>query len=111
MPKWIAALLVSGCLCAPDLAFALSDQDIVGIPNEQALVVGAGIIAGGLVVHLVVPAEFAYLAGGVGGGLAALWWYQNGGEAQLRPLLKLNRASAAADARDGPVLDGVALAH
>jgi hypothetical protein len=113
MPKWIAAVLVSGCLCAPNVAFALSDQDqfrdIVGISKEQALVVGAGIIAGALVVHLVVPADFAYLAGGVGGGLAANWWYQNGGEAQLRPLLKLDRASAVANAPRGPVLEGVAL--
>ncbi len=113
MPKWTAAVLVSWCLCAPNFAFALSDQDqfrdMVGISKEQALVVGAGIIAGALVVHLIVPADFAYLAGGVGGGLAAHWWYQNGGEAQLRPLLKPDRASAAANARDRPIVEGIAL--
>jgi hypothetical protein len=113
MPKWIAAVLVSGWLCAPNLAFALSDQgwsaDIASIPKEQTLVVGAGIIAGALVLHLVVPGDFTYFAGGVVGGLAALWWYENGGETKLRPLLKLDRATGGLSARGGPLLDGVAL--
>ena len=122
MPKWIAALIVAGCLCLPVFAFARSDQgrigvspaattldgDILGIPKEQVAVVGAGIVAGALVLHLVVPGDFAYFAGGVVGGLAALWWYENGGEIKLRPLLRLDRATAAANARAGPVLQGVA---
>src|SRR5712691_9566752 len=108
MPKWIAAVLVLGCLCAPDFAFARADQgdfgagpagyipagDILGIPKEQAAVVGAGIVAGALVLHLVVPGDFTFFAGGVVGGLAALWWYEHGGEARLRPTLKLDRAAA-----------------
>jgi hypothetical protein len=122
MPKWIAAALVLGCLCAPDFAFARADQgdfgaspagyipagDILGIPKEQAAVVGAGIVAGALVLHLVVPGDFTYFAGGVVGGLAALWWYQNGGEARLRPKLKLDRAATVVNARGGPVLEGIA---
>jgi hypothetical protein len=122
MPKWIAAALVLGCLCVPDFAFARADQgdfgaspagyipagDILGIPKEQAAVVGAGIVAGALVLHLVVPGDFTYFAGGVVGGLAALWWYQNGGEARLRPKLKLDRATTVINARGGPVLEGIA---
>ena len=112
MPKWIAALLVSGCLCAPHSALAVSDQgrfgDILGVPREQALVVGTGIIAGAVVLHLVVPGDFTYFAGGVVGGLAALWWYENGGETRLRPLLRLDNA-AAVNRGAGPVLQGIAL--
>jgi hypothetical protein len=121
MPNWIAAVLVSCCLYASDFAVARADQgnfgagpagylpagDILGIPKEQAAVVGAGIVAGALVLHLVVPGDFTYFAGGIIGGLAALWWYENGGEARLRPKLKLDRATAAVNARGGPVLEGV----
>jgi hypothetical protein len=121
MPNWIAAVLVSCCLYASDFAVARADQgnfgagpagylpagDILGIPKEQAAVVGAGIVAGALVLHLVVPGDFTYFAGGIVGGLAALWWYENGGEARLRPKLKLDRATAAVNARGGPVLEGV----
>src|SRR5712691_3933241 len=121
MPKWIAAVLVLGCLCAPDFAFARADQgdfgagpagyipagDILGIPKEQAAVVGAGIVAGALVLHLVVPGDFTYFAGGVVGGLAALWWYERE-HAKKRPVLKVDRASAVTNAGAGPVLEGVA---
>jgi hypothetical protein len=122
MPKWIAAVLVLGCLCAPGFAGARADQvdftarlagsspagDILGVPKEQVAVVGAGIVAGALVLHLVVPGDFTYFAGGVVGGLAALWWYEHGGEARLRPTLKLDRATAVVNARGGPVLEGIA---
>jgi len=122
MPKWIAAVVVLASLWAPDFAAARADQgqfganlagyipagDILGIPKEQALVVGAGIVAGALVLHLVVPGDFTYFAGGVVGGLAALWWYEHGGEARLRPTLKLDRATAVVNARGGPVLEGIA---
>ena len=70
--------------------------------------VGAGIIAGALVLHFVVPADFTYFAGGVAGGLAALWWYENGGEASL-PSLKLNRTATAINPRGGPLLQDIAL--
>ena len=116
-------MVVMACLCAPNLAFARGDQertgytlaqdimagDILGIPKEQALVVGAGIIGGAIVLHLVAPGDFAYFAGGALGGLAALWWYENGGETKLRPLLRLERASAVLNAPDRPVLEGIAL--
>ena len=113
MPKWIVAAVVAVWLCTPGFAFAQPDQGqsgtIAGVSNEQALVVGAGVIAGALILHFVVPGDLTYFAGGVVGGLAALWWYEDGGEASVRPLLKLNRTGAAAYARGGPILDGVAL--
>jgi hypothetical protein len=114
MPRWIAAALVAGCLCAPVFALApaaraqaLSEGS--GISREQALVVGAGIVGGALVLHFVVPGDFTYFVGGIVGGLAALWWYENGGETAFRPLLKLDRAAATADARGRPILQGVVL--
>jgi len=123
MPRWIAAVLVIACLCAPNLAFARGDQtraeytpaqdilagDILGVSKEQALVVGAGIVGGALVLHLVAPGDFTYFAGGILGGLAALWWYENGGESKLRPLLRLDSAGAVLNARGRPVLEGLVL--
>lgn len=120
MRKWIAAAAVALWLCAPTLAVAAADQgqsgdalagDIFGVSKEQALVVGAGILGGGLVLHLVIPGELTYFVGGVAGGLAALWWYENGGETQLRPLLKPARAGTGATAPGRPVLAGLALAR
>src|SRR5258707_3436271 len=116
MPRWIAAVLVLGCLCAPNLASARADQgqaeyllagDMLGVSKEQALVVGAGIVGGAIVLHLVAPGDFTYFAGGVLGGLAALWWYENGGEAKLRPLLRLDSAGAGGVARGRPALDSL----
>jgi len=73
------------------------------------LVVGAGIVGGALVLHLVAPGDFTYFAGGILGGLAALWWYENGGESQLRPRLRLDSASAAANTRGRAAIEGLAL--
>jgi hypothetical protein len=121
MPKWIVVLLVAGCLCAPAVAIARSDPggaevrlaasgldgDILGIPKEQAAVVGAGIVAGALVLHLLVPGDFTYFAGGVIGGLAALWWYENE-HAKKRPALKVDLAGTIRNAGAGPVLEAAA---
>lgn len=118
IPRWIAALWLAACLCTPNFVFARADQsqpeyipagDILGASREQALVVGAGIVGGALVLHLVAPGDFTYFAGGVLGGLAALWWYENGGEGQVRPLLRLESASAVVNARGHPALEGLAL--
>jgi len=112
MLRWIAALLLAACLCTPNFASARADQgDILGVSKEQALVVGAGIVGGALVLHLVAPGDFTYFAGGVLGGLAALWWYENGGESQLRPLLRVDSASAVATGRGHPALEGLVLAR
>ena len=121
MPKWIVVLLIAGCLCAPDVASARADPggaevrlaassldgDILGIPKEQAAMVGAGIVAGALVLHLVVPGDFTYFVGGVVGGLAALWWYENE-HAKKRPVLKVDRAGTVRNASAGPVPEGAA---
>lgn len=118
MHRWIAAPLLAACVCAPNFASARADQgqaeflpagDILVVSKEQALVVGAGIVGGALVLHLVAPGDFTYFAGGILGGLAALWWYENGGEGQLRPLLRLDSANAAAKMRGRPALEGLAL--
>jgi hypothetical protein len=110
MPRSIAALLLAACLCLPNLVSARAEQgEILGVSREQALVVGAGIVGGALVLHIVAPGDFTYFAGGVLGGLAALWWYENGGESQLHPVLKVDRATLAADLRGRPALDGLAL--
>jgi hypothetical protein len=115
MPRWIVAALVVGYLCAPHFAFARTDEgqsgDSLSISKEQALVVGAGIVGGALVLHLVVPGDYTYFAGGVVGGLAALWWYENGGETTLRPLLNPDRAAASANSRDRSILRGIVLAR
>lgn len=109
MRKWIAAALVAGCLAAPGGGVALADQGqalrVVEVPKEQALAIGAGVIAGALVVHFVVPGDFAYFAGGVAGGLVAWWWYEHhdGGPPPLRP----NRAAAVTEQRV-PFADGAA---
>jgi hypothetical protein len=112
MPKWIAAAVVALWLCAPTLGAAADQRqsgdalagDVLGVSKEQALVVGAGILGGALVLHLVIPGELTYFVGGVAGGLAALWWYENGGQTQLRPLLKPAGTSMAATASGHPVL-------
>jgi len=109
MPRWIAALLLAACLCVPNFTARADQGDILGVSREQVLVVGAGIVGGALVLHLVAPGDFTYFAGGVLGGLAALWWYENGGESQLHPMLKVDRASVAANARSRPVIEGLAL--
>ena len=120
MPKWIAAIVVSLWLAAPTLALAASYQrqsgdvlqgDIFGVSKEQALVVGAGILGGALVLHLTAPGDLTFFRGGAVGGLAAVWWYENGGEAQLRPLLKPTSATPETAAPDRPILAGLTLAR
>ena len=119
MVRWIAAVVVSLWLCVPTLA-AAADQgqsndllsgDILGVSKEQALIVGAGILGGALVLHLAAPGDFTFFVGGVVGGLAAAWWYENGGEEKLRPLLRPQPASAEPPASGRPILAGFALAH
>jgi hypothetical protein len=112
MRRLIAALLLAACLGTTNVTAARAGEgDFLGISKEQALVVGAGVVGGALVVHLVAPGDFTFFAGGVLGGLAALWWYENGGESRLRPLLRLDSAGAVAAGRGRSALEGLALGH
>jgi hypothetical protein len=106
MPRLILALLIAVCLAAPNSAWAQQapgtgvgapasrSDEIWGMSKENAFTIGAGIVVGALVLHVIVPADFTYFAGGVLGGFAANWWYRNGGEPQVRALLKSSDPSA-----------------
>jgi hypothetical protein len=91
MPRAILALLFAVWLAMPNVAWAQPapsrSDDILGISKENAFTIGVGIVAGALVLHVIVPADFTYFAGAVLGGFAANWWYRNGGEPQVRALL------------------------
>lgn len=50
----------------------------------QLIAIGAGAVAGAVVLHAVLPGEFTFLIGGVAGGLLADYWYNNGGANTLR---------------------------
>src|SRR5713226_5962060 len=101
MPRLIFALVVGFCLAMPNSGHAQQaprlildspsserSNEILGVSKENAFAIGAGVVVGALVLHLVVPADFTYFAGGIVGGFAANWWYRNGGESQMRTLLK-----------------------
>jgi len=95
MPRAIFALLFAVWLAMPSAAWAQPapapapsrSDDILGMSKENAFTIGVGIVAGALVLHVIVPADFTYFAGAVLGGFAANWWYRNGGEPQVRALL------------------------
>src|SRR5260221_13747679 len=101
MPRLIRALLLVFCLAMPNSGHAQQvpsltpdhlmpgrSNEILGISKENAFAIGAGVMVGALVLHLVVPADFTYFAGGILGGFAANWGYRNGGETQGGGLLK-----------------------
>jgi hypothetical protein len=99
MPREILAFLLAVWLAVPNAAWAQPalapapsappsrSDDFLGMSKENAFTIGAGIVAGALVLHVIVPADFTYFAGAVLGGFAANWWYRNGGEPQVRALL------------------------
>src|SRR5260221_9256340 len=101
MPRLIPALLLVFCLAMPNSGHAQQvpsltpdhlmsgrSDEILGISKENAFAIGAGVIVGALVLHLVVPADFTYFAGGILGGLSANLWYCNGGESPELALVK-----------------------
>lgn len=106
MRNMIMTVLLVGCLAAPTGAFAqgapadtpTTKGYIDWNDSQQLATVGAGIVVGALVLHLVVPGDLTYFAGGVVGGLIANWWYRNGGAEQVHALVNptvLEKAKAA----------------
>ncbi len=115
MPRLIPALLLVFCLAMPNSGHAQQvpsltpdhlmsgrSDEILGISKENAFAIGAGAMVGALILHLVVPADFTYFAGGILGGFAANWWYRNGGESQVRALLKQSNDQPAANLSQAP---------
>jgi hypothetical protein len=122
MARLIPALLLVLCLAmpqpgqaqqlpsvTPDRPMSGRSDEILGISKENAFAIGAGVVVGALALHLVVPADFTYFAGGIIGGFAANWWYRNGGESQVRALLKQSNDQPAADLSEAPKTRVIAL--
>jgi hypothetical protein len=111
MRRFFCAALLAMALAAPVAALApakAASQEpqstgIFGLTKEQVFVVGAGVVVGALAVHLVIGADFTYFAGALAGGLAADWWYEHGGKAQLPKLMKRLDAAAPGAARPIPL--------
>jgi hypothetical protein len=79
---------------------------IEGVPTAKVLVVGAGILAGAVVIEAIAGGEVFAVIGGAAGGLLGAWWYDsaNGNltRASLREpagLPQLARAERLATAR------------
>jgi hypothetical protein len=108
MAKILITLLVIFCLAIPSVSRAQSatsplekrSEEIFGMSQDNVLTIGAGIILGALALHWVVPTDLTILAGGVLGGYAANWWYQNGGDTRVRALLKSSVGQQALTAGD-----------
>src|SRR5438067_11074383 len=77
----------------------------VTFTKQELLVIGAGALAGAVVLDLLVSTDLSVLAGGIAGGMLADWWYRNGGEAQLAPRLKATLLRAADAAGSGVLPD------
>ena len=74
--------------------------------KAQVIVVGAGVVVGALLVHVLIGADFTYFAGAVAGGLVADWWYEHGGKSQLPKLMKRLGAAAPGAVRPIPIAAG-----
>ncbi|MSO65857.1 MAG: hypothetical protein EXQ85_08700 [Alphaproteobacteria bacterium] len=86
--------LLAGCLALPIPALAQTaapdanpTASLFGMSAEEAATIGAGVIVGAIVLHFVVPGDFAYLVGGVAGGYLAAWWYRHRNDEQVRAML------------------------
>ena len=131
MPRPLVALVVALCLAMPNLgwaqqaaspeparpiaarpiAAAIADggDEILGISKEKAFTIGAGVVVGALLLHVIVPADFTFFAGGVLGGFAANWWYRNGGESQVRALLRQSSEGPGGMLSQAPTTRAIAL--
>jgi hypothetical protein len=70
----LSAYAQSSSAPAPTAAPTATDQ-LITIRPAQWLAVGAGFVAGAIVVDALVPTELGYLVGGVLGGYLANVWY------------------------------------
>src|ERR1044071_4043112 len=92
--------LLAGPLClitlAVPVATAQDHLQIVAAPElpqadqirNEAVVIGAGIVAGAVVGYLL-PFRAAALVGGVTGGIVSHWWYNRAAD-DYQPLLRRN---------------------
>src|SRR5262249_28497660 len=94
-----AALLLPGAAAAaPAAAPAAAQTDWFGVSTERVVMIAAGAAIGALVIHVAAPSEIGAIAGGLLGGMAAEWWYRNGGEERVHAWLRTPAASAPAPA-------------
>ena len=90
----MGVLLVFTMLAPPAVAqstppvVVASETGIMGMTRGQVVAIAAGAVVGSIVVHAFVPGDFTALIGGIGGGLLADWWYNNGGSDTLRASIR-----------------------
>lgn len=77
---------------APAVVAESASSTIFGLPPGQAVTVGVGIIAGGLVMDMLVGGSIGVLTGAVAGAMIGTWWFDTYGPT-LEPL---NREPGAA---------------
>jgi len=77
----------------------------VTFTKQELLVIGAGALAGAVVLDLLVSTDLSILAGGIAGGMLSDWRYRHGGEAQLAPRLKATLLGATDAAGSGVFSD------
>jgi hypothetical protein len=67
---------------SPSAAPAATTEQIMVLRPAQWLVIGAGVVAGAVVIDALIPTDLAYIAGGIVGGYLANVWY-NGRQIEL----------------------------
>ena len=112
MQRLAVLTLVVFCLFSPAAARAQTSapapqtEVVFGMTSDQFAMVGAGVVVGALALHLLIPGDITYFAGGIAGGLLANWWYRNGGAERVRATLRPTAASATGDIRLGLQIAG-----
>lgn len=81
-PMVLAAFLAAAPLSAeaqtvpvPAPATPPAASTILGLPPNQALAIGVGMIAGGVGMSALTSGPFATVVGGLAGALIGNWWY------------------------------------
>ena len=95
--------LILVCLFCPAVSRAQApvpqSEVIFGMTAEQVAMVGAGVVVGALVLHVLAPGDLTLFAGGIAGGLIANWWYRNGGSERVRAALRPTSGEETGDLR------------